>query len=239
MSAAQTSFPSLGTIAVCETGVTWGRSFIAFLVLPLLELSRGDLARLLGMNDRSIKRLEKRSPALRSGRRTKNQRVLRYSIESVIAFLAEEDHRVDLLEAIRLGLPLNALAPDKYGYRTHERETAPGAVTHLLAIPANVVQQVLAAWETWRALNSPAVSPTTPVPLASNLALDQITTNALAALIEARPTKPHLAKWANEMGRSANQLEYSVADVARRLGQRLRTPEGQLLFALLLHTAAA
>lgn len=234
----QSSLPAHGTISVDRTGVTCGGSYIAFRHLPASEPDRGAPASLMQVARGRTKRSEQRSPALACGGETTSTRVRHCHVDTTLPVRTARARRVDLRTAIPRGLPVGALPPDLYGCRACGHEVIRGAKASLVPAPANIVEQVMAAWAIWLSVNSPAVMPVSRSPLAGNLSVDRLAVGALAALTEAAPPRPNLARWASVAGRAPNQRPCSAADVARRLRLRRQTAEGQALFALLLHHAA-
>ena len=225
--------PAHGTVAVGEAGVTIGPSYLGFKPKPARGCSRKDIAGLVGHHPRNIKRRELRSPALKKGRISLNQRVLFYPVEAVVEFIIEAGFRVDLAAALRLGFPLTALPPDQFGAVRHGSALR-ARRTYLHPVSVQLVQQIQTSWATWQATATPRLSVATPFPQSQNSALDQVTVIALAEIVESVPSQARLTELARAAGRTAAQMELTVAGAAKRLRDQLHTNQGQLLFALLL-----
>ena len=228
--------PILGSFTVGEAGVTWNDVFYAFGPISEQGFSRTDLAALAGLHPRSIKRIEKRSQALATGRRSINRRVLFYAVDAVIAFFGEKQQRIDLLAAISLGFPLEAVRPDRFGFRASASRAFQPKSNVLLPFPVGLAQQATAAWENWRAIYHEENSRASALPLIRNPALEPHTAFALAAFADATLPRTKLADWARTCGHSSKHIEYQVAEIARILRERLNTTEGQLLLALLFRS---
>lgn len=206
---------------VTEDGLWLQQTLVRFRQ-PATAFSRKDIARLIHRHPRHIKRL--RSEILQTNVARKNKRVLRHPLVAVTAFLAAWPHLVDVAAAISLGLPLEALPIDRYGYSK--------ASDKLVAVPAATMQLLVANWRQWQARNNRAKGIEHPRTQSIEI-LGPRMTYALLALSEGALQPGSINTCACDAGMSPAEIAAGVADVAATIRRNLQSRKGQFLLAAL------
>lgn len=222
------------TLVVDTGGAAINGIWRAFRALPGDGWSRKELAALLGLHHRSVKRLDLTGSVLREGRHEKNRRVVRYPAAAIVDFLTQTKRAIDVCAALDFGFPFSMVRSEQLCVSIRPPTRLGRGYAFLAPLTAAQAQDLCRAYLAWRAVEDPTPPSKPHTPALLELGLNHTAMIGFAALTEAVLPKSRCTAWAAALGRSPAQVRIFVADAAQILRAKLDTALGQQLLAALL-----
>ena len=225
--------PRDGLFRVDADGIVLRGRRLSFREAPPDGFSRKQIARLLGVNQFSVKRWEARYPELAEGRRAANPRVLRYEAIAIVNLADRLGKRVDTGAAIELGFPLAIIPSENIGF------CEPRGRAGSLPVSSSLMAELLQAYEAWHAhLNvsgqTAALDGFVARPKLHPIQIDVEDLVGFVALGSSNISKTSAGRIAAASQFPAKHVEFKAAQAAAAVRDAARTPEGQGLLHLLL-----